>query len=301
MVKNSDIFYQEVRNNTQQVQENIQADNGIVSILVNSCSSLLWLADTAVKEGLLALGEAKDREKVTGLVNGMELARMIDLVCDGTEPEVIEDMCMKRYFSWNYSKIEGFLYLVYMDVMLDIQNGVNFFRIRESIKSFMPFEVNRELDRMAAEEEKKNKQISESSWKKLYGRTFPIQPEASEYYIIRIVDYCIISMSDKEVQRLLRDIETQRCVLLMKGLSGDALKKLHDNLSERLCAMLLEDMEYMGPVRLIDVADAANKVFQVMLKLAGMGEISVPGKFAEIFVVCNVADVQKTEFLDLKK
>ncbi len=103
------------------------------------------------------------------------------------------------------------------------------------------------------------------------------------------------------MQRLLRDIETQRCVLLMKGLSGDALKKLHDNLSERLCAMLLEDMEYMGPVRLIDVADAANKVFQVMLKLAGMGEISVPGKFAEIFVVCNVADVQKTEFLDLKK
>ena len=100
---------------------------------------------------------------------------------------------------------------------------------------------------------------------------------------------------------LFRSVENWNLVLLMKGLSGAALKKIHDNISERIAIMLLEDMEYMGPVRLVDIADTTSKIFQVMLKLSSINELSIPGNLSDIFEICNMAQDSEKESPILKK
>ena len=49
--------------------------------------------------------------------------------------------------------------------------------------------------------------------------------------------------------------------------------------------MLIEDMEYMGPVRLVDVAEADSKIFRIILKLGAENELTVPGNLDKIFIL----------------
>lgn len=301
MVKNKNIFYQEIRKNAMLVKDEIKKDANIVCILVKAFEALLWLEDITRKEGLLALEEAREDEKIASLVFGEELSRIIHFVVDGMDQENIEDICFKRYYSWSYSGLEGFLYLLYFDVALEIQVGVSHQCMEEGIRSLMPDEVNKEIDKFLTEKDRMEHQRTEDSWEKLYDRKLQVQEISNEYYIIRLVDYCFTVMNDIDLQRLLRDVENWNLVLLMKGLSGAALKKIHDNISERIAIMLLEDMEYMGPVRLVDIADTTSKIFQVMLKLSSINELSIPGNLSDIFEICNMAQDSEKESPILKK
>ena len=103
MVKNKDIFYQEIRKNAMLVKDEIKKDANIVCALVKAFETLLWLEDITRKEGILALDEAREDERIAGLVFGEELLRIIHFVVNGTDRENIEDICLKRYYSWNYS------------------------------------------------------------------------------------------------------------------------------------------------------------------------------------------------------
>ncbi|MGC8964159.1 MAG: FliG C-terminal domain-containing protein, partial [Brevinematia bacterium] len=47
------------------------------------------------------------------------------------------------------------------------------------------------------------------------------------------------------------------------------------NMSKRAAQMLIEDMEYMGPVRLKDVEEAQQKIVGIIRKLEEQGEIIV--------------------------
>ena len=51
--------------------------------------------------------------------------------------------------------------------------------------------------------------------------------------------------------------------------------KIFNNLSKRLVAMIREDMEYMGPVRMKDVEEAQQKIVNVIRKLEDSGEIII--------------------------
>lgn len=301
MVKNKDIFYQEIRKNAMLVKDEIKKDANIVCALVKAFETLLWLEDITRKEGILALDEVREDERIAGLVFGKELLRIIHFVVNGTERENIEDICLKRYYSWNYSGLEGFLYLLYLDVALEIQEGISHQCMEEGIRSLMPDEVNKEIDKFLIEKNRVERQRTEDSWEKLYDRKLQVQEISNEYYIIRIVDYCFTVMNDIDLQRLLRDVENWNLVLLMKGLSGAALKKIHDNISERIAVMLLEDMEYMGPVRLVDIADTTSKIFQVMLKLSSINELSIPRNLSDIFGICNFEQDSEKESPILKK
>ena len=210
------------------------------------------------------------------LICGKELSSMIGLLVDGAEPEILEDIFMKRYYSRNYCGLEGFLYLFYLDSILYMLSTPHPWDYEENIKSYMPIEIGDEISSRKAVEEKKAIDRSEAALKTLMERDLPVDNTNSEYYIIKLVDYCLIEMNDNDIQRILRDIDSTYAALLMKGLSGNGLKRLHENLSPRLFSMLLEDMKYMGPADLSEIAGAANLFFRVMLKLDDAEEISVP-------------------------
>lgn len=83
----------------------------------------------------------------------------------------------------------------------------------------------------------------------------------------------ILDMSDRDIQKLLREIESFECAKALKGESSDVKNKIFRNMSVRAAAMLKEDMEYMGPLRKSDMLEAQHHIVEIIKRLISSGEI----------------------------
>ena len=61
----------------------------------------------------------------------------------------------------------------------------------------------------------------------------------------------IISLDDVSIQRILREVEASDLALALKGCSEEVAMCVYRNQSKRAAASLKEDMEFLGPVRLM--------------------------------------------------
>jgi len=83
-----------------------------------------------------------------------------------------------------------------------------------------------------------------------------------------------LELDDKTIQRILSKVPSQEIAKALK--SEEAVsKRVFSNMSKRAGAMLLEDMEYMGPVRLIDVKESQEKILDIIRHLERTGEIVI--------------------------
>ena len=85
----------------------------------------------------------------------------------------------------------------------------------------------------------------------------------------------ILLLDDRAIQRVLRDVENNDLALALKSANEQVQNTIFNNLSKRLAAMIKEDMEYMGPVRMKDVEEAQQKIVNVIRKLEDAGEIVI--------------------------
>ncbi|MBQ3061937.1 MAG: flagellar motor switch protein FliG [Lachnospiraceae bacterium] len=85
----------------------------------------------------------------------------------------------------------------------------------------------------------------------------------------------ILSLDDKSIQRVLREIENNEIAVALKNANEEVQNVIFKNLSKRLAAMIKEDMDYMGPVRLKDVEEAQQRIVNVIRKLEDSGEIII--------------------------
>lgn len=85
----------------------------------------------------------------------------------------------------------------------------------------------------------------------------------------------IITLDDISIQRILREIEAKDLALALKGCSEEVANAIFRNQSKRAAATLKEDMEFLGPVRLIDVEKAQQKIVAIIRRLDEAGEIVI--------------------------
>lgn len=85
----------------------------------------------------------------------------------------------------------------------------------------------------------------------------------------------ILSLDDKSIQRVLREVDNNELAVALKGSNEEVQNVIFNNLSKRLAAMIKEDMEYMGPVRLKDVEEAQQKIVNIIRKLEDSSEIII--------------------------
>lgn len=90
-------------------------------------------------------------------------------------------------------------------------------------------------------------------------------------------------LDDKNIQRLLRDVATDKLGLALKGADPRVRDKILGNLSKRAAEMLREDMDARGPVRVADVESAQKEILGIARKLGDDGEIQL-GNNREDFV-----------------
>ncbi len=85
----------------------------------------------------------------------------------------------------------------------------------------------------------------------------------------------ILLLDDRAIQRVLRDVDNNDLAVALKGANENVQTAIFNNLSKRLSAMIKEDMEFMGPVRMKDVEEAQQKIVNIIRKLEDSGEIVI--------------------------
>ncbi len=85
----------------------------------------------------------------------------------------------------------------------------------------------------------------------------------------------IVLLDDRAIQKVLRDVDTADLSKALKSVDADVQDKIYKNMSKRAAALLKEDMDFMGPVRLKDVEESQQKIVNVIRKLEESGEIVV--------------------------
>ena len=87
------------------------------------------------------------------------------------------------------------------------------------------------------------------------------------------------------MREILSRVDKNILTLGLKGTSEKLQEHYYDNMSERGAAMLREDMEVLGPVKIRDVEAAQQQVIGVVRALESEGVISLKGAVGEQYVV----------------
>ena len=102
--------------------------------------------------------------------------------------------------------------------------------------------------------------------------------DADEALTGRIKDNMFIfsnlqSLDARSLQTLIRNIETEKLMIALKG-TDDAVKNAFvENMSARGGELFLDDMEASGPVRISDVEEAQKEILLIARRLSDAGEV----------------------------
>ena len=69
----------------------------------------------------------------------------------------------------------------------------------------------------------------------------------------------LLLLDDRAIQQMLKEIEIKDVGLALKGAGEEVREKIFGNMSSRAAQMLLEDMEFMGPVRRRIIEEAQGR------------------------------------------
>jgi flagellar motor switch protein FliG len=94
----------------------------------------------------------------------------------------------------------------------------------------------------------------------------------------------LVTLDDKSLQRLLREVEAKALALALKAASDELKSKIMGAMSQRAVAALSEEMEFMGPVKMRDVEQAQSAIVTIVRKLEETGEIVLTSGSEDVLV-----------------
>jgi flagellar motor switch protein FliG len=101
---------------------------------------------------------------------------------------------------------------------------------------------------------------------------------ASEIKNLMFVFEDLVSLDNRSIQRVLKEVETRDLSIALKAASEEVRQKIFTNVSERVASMIKEEMEYMGPMRLSDVEGTQQKIVESIRRLQEEGQIIIAGR-----------------------
>ncbi|MDV2685427.1 flagellar motor switch protein FliG [Alkalihalophilus sp. As8PL] len=85
----------------------------------------------------------------------------------------------------------------------------------------------------------------------------------------------IVTLDNRSIQRVIRDVENEDLQLSLKVASDEVKEIVFGNMSQRMAEAFKDEMEFMGPVRLRDVEEAQTRIVAVIRRLEEAGEIVI--------------------------
>lgn len=274
-----EIILREIRDNNRIYSKNSDELNKTMegNLLLETLETLCNFTDVAKHTGLLGLEEAA--ENLEDLKNGKYLKEIALLIVDGTDPEILEEIMITKYFSLGLSGYEAIQFLMMLYGCLAMQAGEHKIRIVKRLLAMLPEELADEyIKNEEAKAEKKGNDdfLSELEIKymsPLYSGDVQATPEDDCYYLLKVTDHTIRMLDDLGTQLLIKKANQHDLLLLMKGASGDCRRHILDNMSKHLAAMTTDDYNMLGPVKLKDIASSTRAVFEIIVTMIRHEEI----------------------------
>ncbi|QHE52189.1 flagellar motor switch protein FliG [Pontibacillus sp. HMF3514] len=85
----------------------------------------------------------------------------------------------------------------------------------------------------------------------------------------------IVTLDNRAIQRVIREVENEDLMLSLKVASEEVKEVVFKNMSNRMSETFREEMEFMGPVRLRDVEESQTRIVAVIRRLEDVGEIVI--------------------------
>ena len=85
----------------------------------------------------------------------------------------------------------------------------------------------------------------------------------------------IANLTDREIQMILREVDTKDLAIALKGGSEELQDRIFGNVSERVGTMIKEEMQFSGPVRTSDVEEVQLRVVQTVRQLEEAGQVTI--------------------------
>lgn len=278
----NDLFYLELREKIREIRkyEQTGAPDEIKEWrkqAVEMSIVLFQLSMDVRKEGLLAAEELADA-LAASMPFGEDLKELAGLVVDGTEPAVIEEIGMQRYFVEDMKEYKGLIYLLLIRGMLEIAQGENPLIMRKKLQTMLPAELDeiyaqREQEREEQEKEKERKQYELAIRKvsEVCQGTYTGEIKGGGGIPVKRLDYVISKISDRDLQRLLREVDNLELKVVLKGLGREAREHVFQNMSKRLAGMIAGEM----------ISEGCSEVWEVIracLGILGIWEQLVEGE-----------------------
>lgn len=85
-------------------------------------------------------------------------------------------------------------------------------------------------------------------------------------------------VDDKGIQTLLKEVDNDELGLALRTASEELKNKIFKNMSERAAALIKEDMQFSGPVKVSDVETSQQRIVDIVRRLEDAGEIIIAGR-----------------------
>jgi len=94
----------------------------------------------------------------------------------------------------------------------------------------------------------------------------------------------LVDLDDRDVQLVLREVNSDKLGLALRGADVKVRDKITRNMSQRAAEILIEDMEARGPAKLSEVEAMQKEILAIVRRLAEEGTINLKGGGAEELV-----------------
>ena len=88
----------------------------------------------------------------------------------------------------------------------------------------------------------------------------------------------LTGLTAPDMQTVLRDVQTDKLLLALRGASDDLKEKIYSNMSKRAAEILRDDLEASPPAKLSDVESAQKEILNSVKQLMESGQIQLGGE-----------------------
>ena len=85
----------------------------------------------------------------------------------------------------------------------------------------------------------------------------------------------VSTLTDREIQTILREVEQKDLVVALKAASEDVKEKILGNMSDRVRNFIEEEMEFLSPMRLSEVEEVQLRIVQKIRQLEEQGQVNI--------------------------
>jgi flagellar motor switch protein FliG len=107
---------------------------------------------------------------------------------------------------------------------------------------------------------------------------------ASKIRNVMFVFEDILSLDAEAVKEMLARVERKNLVIALKGASEQLRKHICGTMSQRAAAMLLDEIDTLGPVKIRAVEEAQREVIESLRELEREGVLSLRATTGDVFV-----------------